>query len=146
MVPSFFYSALMLGRWLAPLVLRRIEEVRVAQGCLLLACVGMAGLVASRLLPGVIVSASAAGLGLSAVYPITISLLAREFEGAASRVGSLMFTFANLGGAFFPWLVGVSSNQAGTLKAGLAVPLIGGGLMYILYRREWKPAVVEAPA
>ena len=134
----------MLGRWLAPFVLQRIEEVRVAQGCLLLACAGMAGLVASRLLPGVVLSASAAGLGLSAVYPITISLLSREFGQAASRVGSLMFTFANLGGAFFPWLVGVSSNQAGTLKAGLAVPLIGGGLMYVLYRRKWKPVTDES--
>jgi FHS family glucose/mannose:H+ symporter-like MFS transporter len=144
MVPSFFYSALMLGRWLAPLLLRKIEEVRVAKSCLLLACVGIAGMIWSHSPLGVIASASVAGLGLSAVYPITISLLSREFGQAASRVGSLMFTSANLGGAFFPWLVGASSNQVGTLKAGLAVPLIGGGLMYILYRREWKPAAAES--
>jgi MFS transporter, FHS family, glucose/mannose:H+ symporter len=146
MTPSFFYSALMLGRWLAPLLLRKIEEIRVAQGCLLLACAGMAGLVGSHAELAVIASAAVAGLGLSAVYPITISLLSREFGPAASRVGSLMFTCANLGGAFFPWLVGASSKQLGTLKVGLAVPLIGGALMVLLYRREWKLAALESTA
>jgi MFS transporter, FHS family, glucose/mannose:H+ symporter len=146
MTPSFFYSALMLGRWLAPLLLRRIDDIRVAQGCLLLACTGMAGMLSSHLLPGVVVSAIAAGLGLSAVYPITIALLSREFGPAASRVGSFMFTFANVGGALFPWLVGVSSSRFGTLKMGLVVPLIGGVLMFFLYLREWSAAPAEQPA
>jgi fucose permease len=140
MVPSFFYSALMLGRWGAPLVLARFEEIRVAQGGLLLACTGMAGLVLAHSLPSVAVSAAATGFGLAAVYPITISLLNREFGAAASRIGSLMFTCANLGGSFLPWLVGASSNQLHTLKAGLAVPLIGGAVMLVLYQREWKAA------
>ena len=145
MMPSFFYSALMLGRWTAPLVLKRIEEVRLAQGGLLLACAGMAGLVVSHSLLPVIVSASAAGLGLSAVYPITISLMSREFGSSASRVGSLMFTVANLGGACLPWLVGAWSNQLGTLKAGLAVPLVGSAAMYILYLRTWTSAPAAQP-
>ncbi len=146
MTPSFFYTALMLGRWLAPLLLRKFEETQVAQAGVLIACAGMAGLVVSHSLQSVMASATTAGLGLSAVYPITISLLSREFGNAASRVGSLMFTSANLGGAFLPWLVGVSSNQLGTLKAGLAVPLIAGALMYFLYLRDWKPIAVEQPA
>jgi fucose permease len=84
-------------------------------------------------------SATLAGLGLSSVYPITISLLSREFGPTASRVGSLMFTLANLGGGSVPWLVGVSSTQFGTLKAGLLLPLIGTAVMFGLYLRDWKP-------
>jgi MFS transporter, FHS family, glucose/mannose:H+ symporter len=143
LTPSFFYSALMLGRWFAPIMLRRIDEIRVVQGCLLLASAGMAGLVGSHSLHGVIVSASAAGFGLSAVYPITISLLSREFGSEASRIGSLMFTLGNLGGACLPWLVGASSNRLGTLKAGLAVPLLGSLVMFFLYLRNWSPAAGE---
>jgi fucose permease len=104
----------------------------------------MAGLVLSNRLPGVVVSASVAGLGLSYVYPITISLMSREFGSASARVGSFMFTMANLGGGSLPWMVGVSSNHFGTLKAGLAVPLVAGAAMYGLYLREWKVAPVEA--
>jgi FHS family glucose/mannose:H+ symporter-like MFS transporter len=143
MTPSFFYAALMLGRWLAPLLLRLTDEIRLVQAGLLMACAGMAGLVSSHGLLGVTVSASLAGLGLSYVYPITISLLSREFGMASSRVGSLMFTMSNIGGAFMPWMVGASSNHFGSLKAGLAVPLIGCAAMYALYLREWRAAAVE---
>jgi MFS transporter, FHS family, glucose/mannose:H+ symporter len=146
MTPSFFYSALMIGRFVAPLLLRRFEEIRFAQGSLLFSCAGMAGLVGSHSLPTVIASVSIAGFGLSAVYPITISLLSREFRTGATRVGSTMFTAANLGGALLPWLVGASSTQLGTLKAGLGVPLIAAALMYVLYLRKWQPALTEQPA
>jgi fucose permease len=142
MTPSFFYASLTVGRWLAPLLLRTVDEVRLAQAGIAIACGGMAGLMLSGSLSGVVVSACIAGLGLSSVYPITISMLSREFGPAASRVGSVMFTMANLGGAFMPWLVGVSSTQLGTLKAGLAVPLLGGAVMYALYRRNWGPVTV----
>jgi FHS family glucose/mannose:H+ symporter-like MFS transporter len=136
MTPSFFYAALMLGRWLAPLLLRVTDEIRLVQAGLLIACAGMAGLVLSHGLRGVMVSASLAGLGLSYVYPITISLMSREFGPASSRIGSFMFTMSNLGGGIMPWMVGVSSNHFGTLKAGLAVPLIGCAVMYGLYLRQ----------
>ncbi len=144
MTPSFFYSALMLGRWLAPLLLRMTDEIRLVQVGLLVACAGMAGLILSHGLLGVVVSASLAGLGLSYVYPITISVLSREFGPASSRVGSLMFTMSNLGGGLMPWMIGVSSTHFGTLKAGLAVPLVGCAAMYGLYRREWRAAREEA--
>jgi MFS transporter, FHS family, glucose/mannose:H+ symporter len=146
MTPSFFYAALMLGRWVAPLVLRRIEEVKLAQAGLLAACAGMAGLLLSHSLGSVMLSASLAGLGFSSVYPITISLLTREFGPAALRVASLMFTLANLGGGCLPWLVGISSTQLGSLKVGLTVPLLGGVLMYGLFLRHWKPTPIEQTA
>src|ERR1700757_1055537 len=60
--PSIFYSSLMVGRWLAPALLRSIDEVKLAQFGLLLACVGMAGLIFSHELRGVTASAAAAGL------------------------------------------------------------------------------------
>jgi FHS family glucose/mannose:H+ symporter-like MFS transporter len=144
MTPSFFYAALMLGRWVAPLLLRMIDEIRLVQAGLVTACAGMAGLVLSHGLRGVVVSACLAGLGLACVYPITISLLSREFGSASSRIGSLMFTLSNIGGGLLPWMVGVSSNHFGTLKAGLAVPLLGSALMYALYLREWRAATVAA--
>jgi fucose permease len=143
MTPSVFYAALTLGRWLAPWLLRMMDEIRLVQAGLLVACMGTGGLVLSHGLRGVVASASLAGLGLSGVYPITISLLSREFGPAASKVGSVMFTLSNLGGGLFPWLVGVSSSEFGTLKAGLAVPLIGSAAMYLLYLRDWQPESAE---
>jgi len=143
MTPSFFYAAMTLGRWLAPLLLRLASEIRLVQAGLLMACAGMAGMVLSHGLRGVAASACLAGFGLSYVYPITISLLSREFGSAPARLGSFMFTLSNIGGGLLPWMVGVSSNHFGSLKAGLAVPLIGCAAMYALYLREWKAATLE---
>ena len=133
--PSFFYFSLMIGRWIAPALLRVLDDVKLAQCGLLLACAGMAGLIFSRGLPAVAGSAIAAGLGLSSVYPITISLLSREFS--SSKIGSVMFVLSNIGGGLLPWIVGVSSTRFGALKAGLYVPLLGCLMMYLFYLRHW---------
>lgn len=129
--PSFFYASLMLGRWLAPFILRFVEDQKLVQAGSLLACAGMAGLIFSHNLTGIALSACAAGLGLSSVYPITISFLSRQFESGS--IGSLMFTLSNIGGGLLPWIVGLSSNCFGTLKAGLLVPLLGSTIMYALF-------------
>jgi MFS transporter, FHS family, glucose/mannose:H+ symporter len=139
MTPSFFFAALMLGRWLAPLALNRMGEIKTAQAGLSVACLGMAGLVLSRTLPLVVMSVSVAGFGLAAIYPITISRLSQEFGQAAARAGSIMFTLANFGGASLPWLVGYSSHRFHDLRVGLAVPLAATVLMCALY------ALAKAP-
>ena len=145
MTPSFFYASLMLGRWLAPFLLRSGTEIKLVQGGLLLACAGAAGLLSSQGLIGIVASACAAGLGLSYVYPITISLLSKEFGTASSGIASIMFVLSNIGGGLLPWSVGLASNRSGTLKAGLLVPLIGCALMFILYLQRWSRAQVTTP-
>jgi len=144
MMPSFFYGSLTAGRLLAPIMLRTIDEIKLAQIGVLIAAAGMAGLLFSHSTFTVAASSCFAGMGLSSVYPITISLLAREFGAGSSRVASVMFTVANLGGSALPWLVGVSSGQFGSLKAGMNVPLIGSITMLLLYRWKWTPTRDQA--
>jgi MFS transporter, FHS family, glucose/mannose:H+ symporter len=136
MTPSFFYASLTLGRWIATFILHAISDIALARLGLLLACAGMAGLIFSHALPGVIASACAAGLGLASVYPITIALLSREFP--SPRIGSFMFTLSNIGGGLFPWLVGVSSTHFNSLKAGLIIPPTLCSGMFVLYLRQWS--------
>ncbi len=143
MTPSFFYVALMMGRWLAPLLLRTVDDVKVARAGILLGCIGIGGLVSTGTMRGIMLSAAVAGLGLATIYPITIAMLARQFGPAASQNGSVMFVMANLGGACLPWLVGYSSTLFGALKTGLMVPLAAGVLMLVLYFAKWKPYAIE---
>lgn len=146
MMPSFFYGSLTFGRLFAPMLLRAVDEVRLAQAGALIAAAGTTALLFSHSAFSVAVSSCVAGMGLSSVYPITISLLAREFRTGASRVASVMFTLANLGGSALPWLVGVSSGWFGSLKAGMTVPLIGSVALLLLYRWRWTPAQAEHTA
>jgi len=133
MTPSFFYVSLMVGRWIAPFLLNWIRDVRIAQAGLLLAFLGSSCLIVSHGSLGVVLSACAAGFGLSSVYPITISLLSRQFESA--RIGSIMFTLSNIGGGLLPWTVGIASDHFGTIKIGLLIPLLGCALMFLFFLR-----------
>ena len=135
MTPSFFYGALLLGRGLAPLFLRYIPELKMAQAGSLIGCIGTAALLSSHSATRIAGSIVVTGLGLSAVYPITIAVLSHNFASAASRLGALMFSLANIGGATLPWLVGYFSKHFGSLKVGLAVPLVAGIVMFAVYSR-----------
>jgi MFS transporter, FHS family, glucose/mannose:H+ symporter len=135
--PSFFYAGLLAGRALAPLVLRSVREVRLARASMGMGLLGLVTLLSSRGMVGVLVSASVIGLGLAAIYPVTISLLSRTFGAGATRLGSVMFMLAGFGAACMPWLVGVTSTETASLKVGLAIPLAGCALMLGLYFRNW---------
>lgn len=137
LTPSFFYAALTVGRSLAPVLLRDVYEIRLVQIGLVIAFLGTAGLMISHDLSGIALSACAAGLGLSYVYPITISVLSREFGATSSAIASVMFVLANVGGGLLPWTVGVVSTRYGSLKAGLFVPLLGCAAMSALYSKGW---------
>ena len=139
--PSYFYGGLLAGRALAPVFLRRISEVLVVRLSVTTALLGLMVLLASHSMAFVLMSAAIIGLGLAAVYPITISLLTNCFGPMASRVGSVMFMLASFGAACMPWLVGVTSTEMSSLKIGLAIPLLGCGLMLVLYMRDWNKGV-----
>jgi len=143
MTPSFFYGALLLGRGLAPVVLGAVSELALARLGLGLAFCGVVELMLAHSLPTVIVGATLGGLGLAAVYPITISMLTHKFGPRATNLAALMFSLANLGGASMPWLVGYCSVQFSSLRAGLAVPLLGAVGMLVLYFANWRRSPSE---
>lgn len=138
--PSYFYGGLLAGRALAPVFLRKIPEVQLVRLSATMALVGLAALLASRSVVWILVSATVIGLGLAAIYPITISLLSNAFGNGATRLGSVMFMLASFGAATLPWLVGEISTKTSSLQFGLAVPLLSCVLMLALYFRKWAGA------
>ena len=146
MTPSFFYFALMIGRWFAALLLRRVREVTLARAGLLTACAGMVWLLLANSLLYVFLGAGLVGIGLASIYPIAISLMSQHFAQSASVVSSVVFTIANGGGASLPWLVGYTSTRFDSLRVGMVIPLLAGILMWILFSkkliRERDPAAL----
>jgi MFS transporter, FHS family, glucose/mannose:H+ symporter len=143
MTPSFFWGALLVGRALAPILLRRTRETNLASAGLVLSCLGIALLLVAHTMSPIVIGAMLAGLGLSSVFPINISLISRWFGDEGVRFGGAMFALAGLGGATLPWLVGWFSTQTGNLKAGLVVPFLGSAIMLALYFANREP---QSPA
>lgn len=132
LMPSLFWTMLLLGRTAAPGILNRVSELRLVLMSLLVACLGVIVLVAARGLLGAVVGISLAGLGLAAVYPITLAHLSRLGK-TATRPSGPMFALAGLGGATLPVFVGFLSARYGSLKDGLVIPLCGALVMMALY-------------
>lgn len=132
LTPSLFWGMLLLGRALAPALLRRMTEATLAVGGVLLASLATAILGRAASLTSVGIAVALAGLGLASVFPIVVALMARSFGSRASRVAGGMFALAGLGGATLPWLVGIVSTRLGGLEWGLTVPLVGSLAMAAL--------------
>lgn len=132
-MPTVFWSTVLMGRGLAPVWLRRIEERSLILIGLAVAGAGTALLLRAADLSQVAMGAALAGFGLAAVFPTTIALLSREFGDANPRIAAVAFLCASLGGATVPWLVGAFSTLAGNLRVGLLVPLLGTLAMLVLH-------------
>ncbi|MGH9528913.1 MAG: MFS transporter [Terriglobales bacterium] len=146
--PSFFWGALLLGRFSAPIALRHVRETRLATAGVALAAVGVLTLFAAKAIFIIMVGAAISGLGLSSVFPISVSLLTHWFGETAPRISGAIFACGNFGGAVLPWIVGALSTHFGSLRAGFMVPLIGALSMFAFYLTQGNRSANEhlAPA
>lgn len=133
--PSYFYGFLLLGRGISPLALRRIPQVIISVGGLILATSGAAVIAVSGAPATLYVGAAMAGFGLAPQYPIFVTWLAAIFREDSNWLGALFFGAAGLGGALLPWLVGIVASESHSLRAGLYIPLVSTVLMIFLALR-----------
>jgi MFS transporter, FHS family, glucose/mannose:H+ symporter len=130
--PLFFYSGLMIGRGVTPLALKHVREVSVVLSGSALVTIGLAIILTATSQPTAIFGLATAGLGCSSIYPVYISWFSRWYGAAARRLGGVVFSMASLGGSALPWVVGLVSTRAGSLRIGLLVPVLGCLLMLAL--------------
>ncbi|MGH9397671.1 MAG: MFS transporter [Terriglobia bacterium] len=130
--PSCFWAALLLGRAIAPAVLRRVADLKLMILGLLAAACGITTILAASTLTGIFLGVALSGLGLASVFPITIAALSHCFGVMATRVAGIMFAVAALGGATLPWLVGFLSTRCGSLRLAFGIPLLSVLVMLAL--------------
>ena len=136
-MPAFFWAALTLGRGLGTLFLSRVPEHRVLLAGFATASAGIVLMLWSSTLPGVIGGALITGLSYSTLYPITVARLSQRFGVAARSIGAFMFSLASVGPAVIPWMVGITSQSTGSLRAGLALPLGATVILFLIHLRDW---------
>ena len=134
--PAIFWTGLLLGRASAPLILRRVTEVRLLVCGLLVATASVLILLGARSPAALVTAVILGGLGLSTIFPISVALFSRDLGEAASRSAGPVFVLAALGGATLPSLVGVVSSRTGSLTAGLVIPLVG--CVSMLGLQSWR--------
>ncbi len=124
MAQSLFWATLLAGRGIAPLILRRLAGDKLVVASLAIAGCGAALLLGGMGLTGHWSGIALAGAGMAAVFPTTIAVYSQVFGARAARSVGLLFAIGGLGGASLPWLVGLVSSRAGSLRTGMFVPLL----------------------
>jgi len=137
LMPAFFWSALTAGRALGTIFLSYLSERRVLRAGFATAAGGIILMLVASTLPGVIVGALITGLSFATLYPITIARLSQRFGVAARSIGTVMFSLASIGPAVIPWMVGVVSQNTGSLRSGLLLPLGATVLLLLIHLRDW---------
>ncbi len=137
LMPAFFWASLTVGRALGTLFLLYVPERRVLRGGFAAASGGIVLMLWSSTLTGVIAGALVTGLSFATLYPITVARLSQHFGVAARSIGAFMFSLASVGPAILPWLVGITSQATGSLRAGLLLPLGATVILFLIHLREW---------
>ncbi len=130
---SLFWIALLIGRSVAPIVLRKISETALLTItlCILLVSNGMLLLSYTPLMS--LTSASLAGFMMAPIFPLCLSRVLAIASGPSES--RWVFAFSGMGGAVLPWITGQVATLADSLRTGLAVPLIAGVVMLLLQLR-----------
>jgi len=127
---SVFWLALLVGRWIGSLALKSISERVVLLPSVAIALISVATLLTPHGRAAVIAAVVAAGLGFGPVFPVGVSrMLARV---ADTRNTGWVFATTASGGAVLPWLTGLFSTKAGSLRFGFTVPAAAVGLILLL--------------
>jgi fucose permease len=122
-IGSGFWAALLVGRAVTPLALRRWSEDRLFRVALAIAGLGTMLLLFAASRPVLAAGAVAVGLGLSPLFPLTVSRIAGETARGSRRAG-WVFVGSGLGGACLPWLTSRVGALLAELQRGLSVPLL----------------------
>ena len=118
---SAFWIAIVLGRLLTPLLVRRVSEFAVLLAGLLCALAGISALLFAQGTLASLLSVALTGVGCAPIFPLAVArLLARI--GYSRHVGWI-FAICGSGGAVLPWVTGLASAHLGSLRNAFVVPL-----------------------
>lgn len=140
-----YFSFFVIGRGVAPLLFRFLNENKMLILGLLTIFAGMGIILAASTVMMLSLGATAAGFGTSWIFPTNVARFSHTFGATASRRATPLFILGTLGAASSTWLIGFISDRTGSLHSGMYVLLAAVMLLIILQIAIGsRPAVAEA--
>ncbi|MEP6847243.1 MAG: MFS transporter [Acidobacteriota bacterium] len=131
--PTFVYFVFfVIGRGVAPLYLRFLNENRAILLGLALILAGMAVTLAAHSTDALLLGAILSGFGTSSIFPTSLARFGRIFGDQAIRRAMPLFIAGNLGSIAITWLIGFFSNRVGDLRSGMYVLAVSVILLIVI--------------
>ena len=129
---ELFFVFFVIGRGVAPIFFRFLNENKMLFLNLMIILVGMIILLFAKDIFTLSIGASIAGFGTSSVFPANLSRFTKTFGATATRRATPLFICGTLGATFTTWLIGFLSNKYNNLHSGMIVLLISVLALIIL--------------
>lgn len=145
LVTASFWGALLAGRGVAPAILYRVSDSQLFKASVFSLIVGLFLLVSAHSGWVLLAGAVWTGFSLGPIYPLVLAIF-MERAGESKHTGWI-FTVSGFGGAILPWVTGVVSSAAHSLRIGLTVSIAGAFVLVVLILGFGLSSVpVQSPA
>ncbi|MDR4947071.1 MFS transporter [Neobacillus cucumis] len=108
---SVFWIAMLCGRLVIGWIVRRVSYERYLLGSIVVGLVFIFLLTQNKTLGTSYLTVFGLGLGMSAIYSITMVYANHTFPGMERTVTSAITAFAGIGGAMFPFVIGYAMDR-----------------------------------
>lgn len=127
-----YFSLFVLGRGIAPVLFRYLNENKMLFLGLFIVLAGMVITLSAGTVIMLSLGSAIAGFGTSWIFPTNVARFSRTFGAAANRRATPLFICGTFGAALATWLIGFLSNRAGNLRAGMFVLIVSIVLLIVL--------------
>lgn len=129
--PIFLYFVFfVIGRGVAPIFFRFLNENKMLMFSLLTLLLGMGILLSADNILVLSIGASISGFGTSSIFPTNMARFTKTFGPSASRRATPFFICGTLGSMFTTWFIGFTSNYFNSLHSGMLI-LLGSSIILI---------------
>ena len=123
---ALFWGGIMCGRFAMGTIGTRVTPHQLIVANAVAAALALAVTVAAPTLPLAVIALTMVGVAIANIFPAVIAIAGEEYPHAVGTVTGALIAMGGLGGAIFPWLVGVVAERA---SLGVA---LGGGVVLLV--------------
>lgn len=127
-----YFSFFVIGRGVAPMLFRFLNENKMLMLGLLTVLAGMIVTLSAGSVIALSLGATIAGFGTSWIFPTNVARFSRTFGPTATRRATPLFICGTLGAASSTWLIGFISDKTGNLRSGMVVLIVAVLLLIVL--------------
>lgn len=128
---AIYWAALLVGRIVAQVVMKRLSHGTILMGSIASALLGSIMLASTNNQFGAIMGILLLGGGFAPIYPLVVERIAHRFPYYHPGFYNGIFSFAITGGFLAPWTLGYFTNAWG-IQAVMIVPLLGMCMVFLL--------------
>jgi fucose permease len=137
---TLFWISLTMSRGIASLLLLKMRERTLQRAAIVALAVDLIALMLAHGAAAIAICTVLIGICASALFPIICSQMMNWSPG--SRQAGTMMAVSSLGNAAWPWLIGVTSQYAGSLRIAFGLPLLAVLSLIVLFSRTPIPQPV----